>query len=378
MSTVSAVLFEPWTEWQASSCVSSLYNPRWDGYRLADMLQSRAQQLRPEGGIAYHLKHFPDSFVALADRDYAQHPDRAVPRVGVRFAALWAMNCTNQQARPATAAAPTTLSEREALALMSDPVWASGQRLSGACPYPIDDPHRSLGLRHRYNMLLPAASALLDMVYRERQAGATPSAADDAMLRSTAAVHLRAGDVLDLSPHDVDHMLARHTRFVAACAPGARPWAGTPCMRMPPFDYVMPLFYYEAVRQALCEHGITLVVLVVGSALNLTRGFRKSCEYIERVGGFFARAGFRVAIRMGRAPDDDVRYVARVGVFVPSGGAYSRYAAAVAEALGVRVLRPNRTLYASVPSSVAAMRHLERSRTQCATRTRRGPSSGFL
>ena len=144
-----------------------------------------------------------------------------------------------------------------------------------------------------------------------------------------------------------------------------RPWTGTPCMEVHAFEYVMPLAYFELVRRSLCERRISLVVLVAGSALNLTRGFSKSCDYLGRVAAFFARSGFRVALRLGQPPDDDFRFFSRVSAYVPSGGAYSAYAAAVAEALGVHVIRPNRSLYAYAQPSGARCCDRNVDRSEC-------------
>lgn len=195
------------------------------------------------------------------------------------------------------------------------------------------------------------------MLYRERLAAAAAHSGDtwptvgDAAARiwqRTAAVHVRAGDVIDLSPHSAATMLEKQTRFASRrpCR-GSSSATGTPCMKIHSFEYVKPLPHFELARQALCAHGIERVVLVAGSHYNLTNGFRKSCEYLEHVHAFFARAGFHVAVRLGQPPDDDFRFFSRVGVYVPSGGSFSAKAAAVAQALGVHVVSPNRSLYSS-------------------------------
>ena len=343
--SIGATSFE---QFQADHCAAHLYNRNWDGYRLADMTQSRLLQ-HSAGGMAYHLRHFPHSLVARFDHDYMQHLAPGGRLIGERFRALWDMNCTNSLPLPTFAHSLQ---------------WKTGERLSCQCPYPQEHFLRALPREDRHNLFIPAASALLDILCRERQL-ATPTAATDqlgasvSLWKRTAAVHIRAGEVIDMSPHSVDAMLEKQTRFGSKChsasnSEAGRPWTGTPCMEVHAFDYVMPLAYFELVRRSLCERRISLVVLVAGSALNLTRGFSKSCDYLGRVAAFFARSGFRVALRLGQPPDDDFRFFSRVSAYVPSGGAYSQYAAAVAEALGVHVIRPNRSLYAYAQPSAGA------------------------
>ena len=355
--SLGATSFE---QFQADHCAAHLYNRNWDGYRLGDMTHSFFFQ-HVAGGMAYHLHHFPHSLVARFDHEYTQHllPDGR--RLGERFRALWDMNCSN--------APPTFVHSLE------KPPGSSGGRLSCQCPFPREHWLRALPREHRYNVFIPAASALLDMLCRERQL-ATPTAATDqlgasvSLWKRTAAVHIRAGEVIDMSPHSVDAMLEKQTRFGSKChatsnSEAGRPWTGTPCMEVHAFEYVMPLAYFELVRRSLCERRISLVVLVAGSALNLTRGFSKSCDYLGRVAAFFARSGFRVALRLGQPPDDDFRFFSRVSAYVPSGGAYSAYAAAVAEALGVHVIRPNRSLYAYAQPSGASCCDRNVDRSEC-------------
>ena len=85
-------------------------------------------------------------------------------------------------------------------------------------------------------------------------------------------------------------------------------------------------------------------MLVAGSNFNLTTGFNKSCDYLERVGAYFARSGVDVGFRIGRSPDADFKYfTTRVAAFVPTGGRYSELAAEVGAKLGVAVLRVNQS-----------------------------------
>jgi hypothetical protein len=124
-------------------------------------------------------------------------------------------------------------------------------------------------------------------------------------------------------------------------------------MRQTAFEYVMPRSFFEFVRAHLADLRVRRVVLVAGSALNLTAGFRKSCDYLSRVATFFLGAGFQVSYRLGRPPDDDVMFFSRVTVVVPSGGSYSRYATRAAAAFGVQVLSSNR----SEPLKIGEVKH---------------------
>ena len=130
---------------------------------------------------------------------------------------------------------------------------------------------------------IPGVPALVDMM---REAGAAPVARE-------AAVHVRAGEVIDLSPHSVDKMLSEPTKFQLKCPHTA--WTNAPCLNINPFHYVQPLGFFDSVRSELCRLGVSRVVLVAGSNFNLTTGFNKSCDYLERVGTFFARSTRRSA-----------------------------------------------------------------------------------
>ena len=112
-------------------------------------------------------------------------------------------------------------------------------------------------------------------------------------------------------------------------------------MGQPAHEFVMPLSHFEPVRRALEVRSIRRVVLVAGSALNLVDGFAKSCDYLQRLAGFFAKAGFQVDFRLGHPPDDDLRFFTRVAAFVPAGGSYARLAGETAAAFGVDVLQPS-------------------------------------
>jgi len=304
-------------DWQLEQlhleCPRRIYNQGWDGYRLADMMQSRYQR-RTASGLTYHLRKFPRSIVADFLTAY-KCPSPRNNRYSARYEQL-----TKGACHPGS-----NLSVFNASSCGDERVAPELQ----CCPY-----------------ILPV-SALTDIVRRRREKlGTTP-------LPLTAAVHLRLGEVVDLSPCTVDDMMARYTRFQRECRANGKVWTGTACMRQTAFEYVMPRSFFEFVRAHLADLRVRRVVLVAGSALNLTAGFRKSCDYLSRVATFFLGAGFQVSYRLGRPPDDDVMFFSRVTVVVPSGGSYSRYATRAAAAFGVQVLSSNR----SEPLKIGEVKH---------------------
>ena len=177
-----------------------------------------------------------------------------------------------------------------------------------------------------------ADNALFDILARER--------AQFVRQAGTAAVHLRVGDVLDLSPYSVVQMLRRQTHFHSSCS---RIEAANGCLQVAPRLYVRPLSAFSPVRSTLVALGISKVVLVAGSSRDL-HNHTKSCEYVRRVGDFFRDGGsVKVAVeyRLGNHPDDDFRFlVTGTSVLVPSHGGYANLVRQVAVAFGVRIIVP--------------------------------------
>ena len=178
--------------------------------------------------------------------------------------------------------------------------------------------------------------------------------ADAATGPRIACVQIRAGDVLDRSPFSVDEMLAQQTSFRWTCRIGSALPNGGRCeegQAVPDLPYVPPLSHWRAVRDAVLARRIARVVIVAGSHYNLTDlsepRFGKSCEYIRRVGSFFAEANLSVSYRIGRPPDDDLRFMSRVALLAPSGASqFARFASATAAMLGVEVLPSAGTAHA--------------------------------
>ena len=262
-------------------CATHMLNAGWQGYRLGDMTGSRFWRHMPGSGIMWHARTWPHSLVAKYENEYNHKRNR-------RYTVLTNGTCLTSKCE---------------------------SRGEGPCP-----------------CYIPGVPALLDMM---REAGAAPVARE-------AAVHVRAGEVIDLSPHAVDKMLSEPTKFGLKCPHTA--WTDAPCLNINPFHYVQTLGFFDSVRSELCRLGLSRVVLVAGSNFNLTTGFNKSCDYLERVGTFFARSGVDVGFRIGRSPDADFKYfTTRVAAFVPTGGRYSELAAEVGAKLGVAVLRVNQS-----------------------------------
>ena len=156
-------------------------------------------------------------------------------------------------------------------------------------------------------------------------------------LAHTALVHLRVGDVVDQSPHNLSAMLRQPTRFRSTCSPQA---AARGCLSIEPRVYVVPLRQYATVVARLRKEGVRRVVLVAGSSVNQTSHAR-SCDYVLRVGHFFEAERFDVEFRLGNPPDDDFRWFTRAGVLVPTTSGFSGLAAQVAAKFGVRVVPPD-------------------------------------
>ena len=293
-------------------CPNSLYNHGWDGYRLADMLQSRFQR-RSNSGLNYHLRLFPHSIVAEFANGYKM-PNKKNNLRSARYEALTGGSCHpggNLSAFPINGSS----CGRESLALHLQ-----------CCSYVLPVP------------------ALTDILQRRQQTQRSESQQRfPSPSRRTAAVHLRLGEVVDLSPCRVDAMMKNYTRFDRRCPTlRTKHWHGTPCMRQNAFEYVMPTSFFQWVSRELAARQIRRVVLVAGSALNLTMGFSKSCDYLSRVAAFFASAGFELGYRLGRPPDDDLDFFAHAHAMVPTGGAFSKFASRAAAQLGVDVLLANR------------------------------------
>ena len=139
------------------------------------------------------------------------------------------------------------------------------------------------------------------------------------------AVHLRVGDILEKSNISVTDRLSKGA--------ASSYWAPL----RPSFHvYSPPLSYYEAVVNELKERGEKSVVLVAG--VRNSSNTVKSCQYVNRVASFFLRQGIVIKYRLGNAPDEDVAYLSRSRIFVPSGGGFSKMSSMLVRENGGHVL----------------------------------------
>lgn len=254
------------------------------GYRLADISASRFFR-HSVGGMHYHMQRFPDSLAARFLRDY-KFPTGAG----------WRRHYNNTKCMDG-----------------KTPVSCSKQ---GFC-----------------QCYVPPGTAVANILR-----GEATSRSHEVELDATAAVHLRLGDVVDLSPFSLDEMLSRPTRFKTSCTKFQMEREG--CLQVSPKVYVLPLSSYDTAIGSLRGLAINRVVVVGASSRNLT-SHEKSCAYTQRVGAHFARHGFAVDYRLGRAPDDDLRFMARCKAVVPTGtSGFAQLVAAVAQELGHEVVMP--------------------------------------
>ena len=264
------------------------------GYRLADMLTSRFFR-HGTGGIYFHKNQYPNSFAT-------------------RFAWEYCGNCGAKYGR------------------LGSPKWRAfyantsclGRRCvkAGFC-----------------QCFVTPAIAILDMITEDEAAAKAKGSAGSPRLPNTAAVHLRVGDVIESSPFTLDQMLQERTRFWNRCN-GTVGTNKCGAQGVSLKVYVTPLREYARVCERLVMLNLTSVVLVAASHVALP-SYAKSCEYVSRVAAYFRARGFRVTLRLGQPPDEDLRFMVRCGAFVPSGASgFAQLAAQLVHMRGGRVIMP--------------------------------------
>jgi hypothetical protein len=150
-----------------------------------------------------------------------------------------------------------------------------------------------------------------------------------------AVAHLRVGDVLEPDPwigdttwmsvYDILHGSPICSNFQVDAFHGGQNRA---C-------YVKNLAYYERKVTELPSN-VRTVYLVAGSQFQ--RDFARSSEYIRGIRDFFLSQGFRVYLRLGGNPDDDVIFIGRAKYFIQGGGGFSVLLAGLVQSLGGTVL----------------------------------------
>ena len=85
-----------------------------------------------------------------------------------------------------------------------------------------------------------------------------------------------------------------------------------------PLPYVPPISHWQGVIQTLRERRVSRISVIASSHYDLrdlgSTPFAKSCSYVRRVGDLFAEANLSVRYRLGRPPDDDIRFMTHVKV----------------------------------------------------------------
>ena len=169
-------------------------------------------------------------------------------------------------------------------------------------------------------------------IIRERGRAAAPPA-------DVAAVHVRVGDIFEATAASLDFMfdasrMCDHWSIAAF-------WQGH---EAPPTEWEMAIRHYVMDRRSYEEHldalralGVRTVVLVAGSHV-LYDAYPRSSIYLNLVRDWFVANGFEVDFRLGRAPDDDVSYMASARVLIQSGGGFSAAIARLCRLLGGTVL----------------------------------------
>ena len=99
--------------------------------------------------------------------------------------------------------------------------------------------------------------------------------------------------------------------------------------------YIKNLAYYDIQIRKL-PPSVRTVYLVAGS--HHRGGYQRSSDYIRGVRNFFNSKGFRVHLRLGGSPDEDVVFMSRAKHFIQGGGGFSILLAGVVKEMGGTVL----------------------------------------
>jgi len=133
-------------------------------------------------------------------------------------------------------------------------------------------------------------------------------------LDHTYVIHIRVGDVIDLSDDSVHDVLSK------------------PCYYQQLRDkkisfviyknnYCKPLSYFDEKLEKIKSYPIKEVVLVSGSHFPID--FTKSSRYLNCIKLYIEQHGYHVSLRLGRLPDDDILFMSQAPYFTPSGGGFS-------------------------------------------------------
>ena len=300
-------------------------SPLFDGaakYRLSDVTGSRAHRHSP-GGIGFHVRAYPRSLAARFLREYASGAPawRAYYNRGNR-------SCDGApcvRSGYCQCYVPRAIALHHLLSREEEEEEEGGQR---------GQPRHSDATTVPLLELLQPPQAPSSQQQQQQQRRHRKRWGE---LAHTALVHLRVGDVVDQSPHNLTVMLRQPTRFRSTCTPQD---AVHGCLSIEPRVYVVPLGRYATVVARLRELDVRRVVIVAGSSVNQSSHAR-SCDYVLHVGRFFEAERFDVQFRLGNRPDDDFRWFTRAGVLVPTTSGFSGLAAQVAAKFGVLIVPPD-------------------------------------
>ena len=150
----------------------------------------------------------------------------------------------------------------------------------------------------------------------------------------TIAVHLRLGDVIELTPDPVEKLLQRkcyyhvqHPDYEDFHPAGPMQFPDVPRLTGDWNNYVKQLSFYTQIDWTQYKN-----VVLVGAAhlpkkwaqsLPVPNMPVKSCEYTYALKAYLERLGKNVTLRLGNTPDEDLIYFSKVKAMVQGGGGYS-------------------------------------------------------
>ena len=120
--------------------------------------------------------------------------------------------------------------------------------------------------------------------------------------KNTVVLHLRVGDVIEMSKHNVNTFLTK-----------------------PTLGGIHKIHYTPSISQimeALAKFSdINTIIIVAGSHINCDT--TKSCLYLAGVRKHLEKNGYKVSMRLGGDPDEDFIFMCLAHNFISSGGMYS-------------------------------------------------------
>ena len=133
----------------------------------------------------------------------------------------------------------------------------------------------------------------------------------------TLVIHLRTGDVIDLSNHTVDEFL----KF----------------KNLTNHHYTRPLSFYDNMFNDIKTQNITFDHVMVITGFHRNIDHKKSISYIDYIIKHIERMGYNVTLRINQNPDDDFITMCNSKYFIISGGGFSRMTANIVRLKGGKV-----------------------------------------